>query len=392
MLYNDIVDLSGGYAFPACLPDVTREAAIAASTYRSETMQYTDVLGLDDLRDLIVSYVREDGVVCHRDNVMIVNGAKHGLDLTCRAFLFSGDRVIVTAPTYMTALSILRTHDVEFLAIRQDEDGIDTEDLEARLVEAQALGEPLPKLLFDVPDFHNPTGITTSLDRRRHLVALAERFGFLIIEDDPYRRIRFEGEPVAPTKSLDATGVVVALGTASKIVAPGLRIGWVIAEPTIIKRIATYKADGGTSPFNQRIFAELLRTNQIDGHIKTLIEELRAHRDAMVDSLASLLPAATVRKPSGGYFLWVELPPDVDADVLAGLCPRFGVKAYSGRLSFPGQPTQNALRLCYSFEDSARIKIGIGRVADAYNSLRAGKFDEGAKRLAVADSLDANIY
>ncbi|MBZ9679027.1 PLP-dependent aminotransferase family protein [Mesorhizobium sp. ES1-1] len=383
-LHNDIIELSGGYAFPQFLPDVTREAGIAATVYRHETMQYAEVLGLDDLRDLIVSFVKADGVSCDRDNVMIVNGAKHGLDLICRAFLQPGDRVIVTAPSYMTALSILRTHQVEFLSVRQDDDGIVTGDLENQLLNDQAEGRPLPKLLFDVPEFHNPTGITTSLARRRQLVELANRFGFLIIEDDPYRRIRFEGDPVPPIKSLDDRGVVIALGTASKIVAPGLRIGWVIAEPDIIERMAGFKADGGTNPFSQRIFAELLRTNQIDELVAKLVAELRLHRDAMISSLAKALPEAEVRTPPGGYFLWVTFPAGTDADLLAGLAPTYGVRIYPGRLSYAGQPVLPAIRLCYSYEDPERIAEGISRLGRAYKAMHSQGLDDATKASLLA--------
>lgn len=391
-LHNDIIELSGGYAFPQFLPDVTREAGIAATAYRHETMQYAEVLGLDDLRDLIVSFVGADGVSCGRDNVMIVNGAKHGLDLICRAFLRPGDRVIVTAPSYMTALSILRTHQVEFLSIRQDDDGIVADDLETQLVNDQAEGRPLPKLLFDVPEFHNPTGVTTSLARRRQLVELANRFGFLIIEDDPYRRIRFEGEPVPPIKSLDARGVVIALGTASKIVAPGLRIGWAIAEPAIISRMASFKADGGTNPFSQRIFAELLRTNQIDGLVAKLVAELRLHRDAMISSLATALPEATVRKPPGGYFLWATFPTGTDVDLLSALAPAYGVRIYPGRLSYAGQPLLPAIRLCYSYEEPERIAEGISRLGRAYRAMNSTRMDDALRQSIVARHGGAPIY
>lgn len=389
---GDLIDLSGGYAFPRCLPDISHEAVTAAAAHRIETMQYSNVFGLDELRDLIVGYVAHDGIQCERDNVMVVNGAKHGLDLVCRVFLEPGDRVIVTAPTYMTALSILRTHEVEFLAVPQDDQGMCADELESRLQQAAAAGEKLPKLLFDVPDFHNPTGITTSLERRHKLIALAERFGFVIVEDDPYRRIRFEGDPVPPMKSLDRSGVVIALGTASKILAPGLRIGWVVASPAIIERMAGHKADGGTSPFNQRIFAELLAGSQVEHHIASIVRELRVHRDVMVAALKQHLPAGNVRVPQGGYFLWLELPAGTDADALAGLAMRHGVKAYSGRLSFPLKPIHSALRLCYSYEEPARIEQGVGYLAEAFETMGSGEMEEGMLRAAARASLQLPTY
>jgi 2-aminoadipate transaminase len=380
---SDLIDLSGGFAFPDCLPDITREATTAAAEFRTESMQYSGVMGIDQLRDLIATYVAQDGVICGRDEVMIVNGAKHGLDLACRVFVEPGDKVIVTAPTYLTALGILRTHEVEFLAVGQDEDGVLVDELEASLLVLEAAGEPLPKLMFDVSDFHNPTGITTIAERRRKLVTLAVRFGFVIVEDDPYRRIRFEGEPVPPIKSHDEHGVVIAIGTASKIVAPGLRIGWVIAAPEILKRMAAQKADGGTSPFNQRIFMELLRGNQIAHHIDMITAELRVHRDVMVAALADLIPESSVRVPQGGYFLWVRFPPEVDTDIVAGLALQQGVKTYPGRLCFPDEPRENALRLCYSFSNPDQIREGIKRLAVAYLAVRRGQMDEQTRAEAI---------
>ncbi|MAY63556.1 MAG: aminotransferase [Rhizobiales bacterium] len=381
---EDMIELSGGFAYPKCLPDISRQAAVAAAEHRTETMQYSDVLGLTELRDLVVDYVTADGVHCNRDNVMIVSGAKQGLDLACRVFLEPGDRVIVTAPSYMTALDILRTHEVEFVTVAQDGEGLRTDDLEARLRELRDAGDALPKLLFDVPDFHNPTGITTSLARRRRLIALAEEFGFLIVEDDPYRRIRFEGAPVAPIKSLDTTGVVIGLGTSSKILAPGLRIGWVIASAEIIERIAAQKADGGTSPLNQRIFAEVLRGQSIPDHIGEIIRELRIHRDTMIAALAKDIPEIAVRSPEGGYFLWARLPDEIDASVLSGLALREGVKTYPGGLCFAGEPSQSALRLCFSYEEPDRLREGIARLAKAYRLIRGGLADAEQVRAAEA--------
>ena len=145
-----------------------------------------------------------------------------------------------------------------------------TDLLEAKLQARQAAGEPMPKLLFDIPDFHNPTGIAMSLERRRKLVALAIEHDFVIIADDPYRRIRFDGMPVPPIKSLDTSGRVIGLGTVSKILAPGLRIGWVNAAPAIIRRMAAHKSDHGTNPFVQRIVVQLFRSGKVDEHIATL--------------------------------------------------------------------------------------------------------------------------
>ena len=363
--------LNSGLAYPPLLPDVVREAMEAARDRRGESLQYGPLMGLDDLRDAIAAFAGADGVTCGRENVLVTYGAKSALDLACRVFVEPGDRIIVTRPTYMTALQIMRCHGVAFLDVGQDAEGIDTEELEARLVVLERNGERMPKLLFDVPDFHNPTGITTSAARRQRLVELAEHHGFVILEDDPYRRLRFEGEPVPPVKSFDSEGVVVALGTVSKILAPGLRVGWAIGPREVVGRMAMQKADGGSSPFAQRIVAELMRGNEMARHVDELSAEMRRHRDAMVDAFREFLPEAEVRVPQGGYFLWAALPEGTDAEAVARTALKRGVEVSSGRLCYPNDVPGHHLRLAYSFVDVEAIREGVRRLGAAYREYRA---------------------
>lgn len=377
-----IIELSGGFAFPGCLPDASKEAAIATSTYRTETMQYSGGFGLDEMRDFVVDYVAQDGVTCKRENVLIVNGAKHGLDLACRVFVEPGDVVIVTNPAYMTALHILRGFQVDWLTVRQDDEGLDTAELEKKLLAMESAGKPLPKLLFDVPDFHNPTGITMSAARRKKLVELAKRFNFVIVEDDPYRKVRFEGVGVPPIKSYDTEGYVIGVGTVSKILAPGLRIGWVIADEDIVSRMVALKSDGGTSPLAQRIVLEMHKTGQIAHHIKEITKTLRHHRDAMLAAFARHLPDIKIRKPEGGYYLWAELPDNISAEALAGVGVTHGVRVIPGTIYFPVEPKTNYLRLCYSAVTPDQIEEGVKRLTAAYKELRGGLDANTAQKLA----------
>ena len=358
------VVLSSGLAYPPMLPDVSAEAARAAAR-AAEGMQYGPLMGLDDLRDQIVRLAAADGIRCVRDNVLVTNGAKHALDLACRAFVEPGDRIIVSDPTYMTALQIMRCHEAGFLAIPQDGEGLDAGRLETELARLAANGERMPKLLFDVPDFHNPTGVTMSLARRRRLVELAERNGFVILEDDPYRRLRFDGEEVPPIKSLDESGVVVALGTVSKILAPGLRVGWAIGAPEVVDRMAAQKAEGGSGPFVQRVVAELMASNRLPEHIDRLAARMRAHRDAMVAALRAELPGVRVRPPDGGYFLWAELPEGISAQELADRAAAQGVEITPGRMSFANSDPDRYVRFAYSFVAPDVIRDAIRRVGAA---------------------------
>ena len=365
------IALNSGLAYPPLLPDVVREAVDAVRDRPGESLQYGPLMGLDDLRDQIAAFAGADGVTCGRENVLVTYGAKSALDLACRVFVEPGDRIIVTRPTYMTALQIMRCHGATFLDVGQDGEGLDTEELEARLMLLRRNGERMPKLLFDVPDFHNPTGITTSAARRQRLVELAERHGFVILEDDPYRRLRFEGEPVPPVKSFDSNGVVIALGTVSKILAPGLRVGWAIGPGEVVDRMAMQKADGGSSPFAQRIVAELMRGNEMARHIDELSAEMRRHRDAMVEAFEDFLPEAEVRVPGGGYFLWAALPEGTDAEAVARVALRHGAEVSSGRLCYPNDVPGHHIRLAYSFVDVEAIREGVRRLGDAYREYSA---------------------
>ncbi len=363
--------LSSGLAYPPHLPDVVREAMEAARDHGTQTLQYGPLMGLEELRDEIVRFVAQDGVSCDRENVLVTYGAKSALDLACRIFVEPGDRIIVAAPTYMTALQIMRAHEAAFLDISQDEEGLDADELETQLERLRKNGERMPKLMFDVPDFHNPTGITMSENRRRRLVAMAEHYGFIILEDDPYRRLRFEGEAIPPLKSFDENGHVIALGTVSKILAPGLRVGWAIGAKEIVDRMAMQKADGGTNPFSQHIVADLMRSNKMSKHIDDLSAEMRLHRNAMVEGFAEFLPDAKVRKPQGGYFLWAELPEGTNAEAVAARAVELGVEVSDGRLCFPNETSRNHLRLAYSFVDAKTIRKGVRLLGQAYDELKA---------------------
>lgn len=364
-----LIELGGGFDFPDALPNIASEA-MAAAELKRETLQYGPLYGLNDLRDAIAEYLRQDGIAATRENILIVNGAKHGLDLTCRVFLEPEDPVIVAAPTYLMAAKILKHAEARFMSIPQDEEGMDTEVLRDRLQARQDAGEPMPKLMYDMPDFHNPTGIPMSAVRRQRLVDLATQYDFVIIEDDPYRRIRFEREPVPPIKAFDKSSRVIGLGTISKILAPGLRIGWVNADSAIVCRMAAHKSDGGSSPMLQRIVVQLLRNGKMDQHVATLTSLLRVHRNTMIDTIREHLPDTSVHVPNGGYFLWVRLPPRIDADELVRRAGKEGVSIISGRLCFAEEPSGSFLRLAYSFSTPANIAEGIKRLGRAYATMR----------------------
>jgi 2-aminoadipate transaminase len=198
----------------------------------------------------------------------------------------------------------------------------------------------------------------------------------MIIEDDPYRRIRFSGAPIPPIKTFDTTDRVIGVGTMAKILSPGLKVGWVNAAPAIVKRLGAIKMDGGSSPFAQRMVALLIENGRLSEIIATIAAEMRVHRDALTTSFARRLPEAKFLVPNGGYFLWVEMPQDVDCDVLARLAAAEGVSVFSGTHCFANDPRRNFLRLSYSFCTPPELDESVARLVRAYAKLPPAQHEE----------------
>jgi 2-aminoadipate transaminase len=364
--------LGGGYAFPEMLPDVSVVAAEVAREFRTSILQYGPLMGLSELRDAIVAFIASDGINVTTDNILITNGAKSAMELALKVFIEKGDTIVVSRPNYATALHLFRTHEASLLEVDMDEDGLRTDLLEERLVGFRQEGRQIPKLVYVVPDSHNPTGITLSLDRRRRLVELAEEFDFYILEDDPYRRIHFEGDLLPPLQALDRNARVIGAGTVSKVFAPGIRIGWANAAPDIIARMAALKSDGGCSPFTQKIVASMMKSGELTRHSQEVSAELCMHRDVMIRALRSHWPEVRFSTPKGGYYLWVELPPGLDCDLLTSEAEASGVTIFSGRPYFADAQPSNFIRLCYATSGPEDIERGIevlGGVAKRLHNL-----------------------
>jgi 2-aminoadipate transaminase len=361
-----VIMFGSGDAYPEGLPGVSEFARRAAVNYRTETLQYAPRPGLPELREWVAQYLAGEGIRVDADNILICNGAKQGIELAGKLFLDPGDAIVVTRPTYQSALGVFRGWEASFVEVGMDADGMIVDELAATLEARERRGQPAPKLLYDVPEFHNPTGVTLSRVRRAALVELARRYRMLILEDDPYRRIRFAGEPVPPIQALDPAGVVIGLGTFAKLVAPGLRLGWVVATPEVVARMAAMKADGGTCPFTQRILIEYCRAGRFDLDIRERVTTYRAHRDVMAHAVREHLPEASFGLPQGGYYLWLRLPDGVDGDALAKRAEALGVQVLPASQfhATPGPP--NYVRLAYSYASPSQIVEGVRRLARAF--------------------------
>ena len=375
----EVIPFDSGFAAPQLLPDLTTFAHTALTVHREETLQYSATQGQPELRGWLAELMNGDGCALGPDNILVVNGAKHALELVCRLLIDEGDAVVVTAPTYFTAIPIFRSFGVEFVEIGQDEEGIDVAELERVLEARHAAGKPVPKLVYNVADFHNPTGATMSEARRRALVALAEREAIFVVEDTPYRRVRFEGDDRPSLKSLDRGGGVLHLGTFSKLIAPGLRIGWVAADAAIVARLIQLKSDGGSSPLMQRIIYEFGRSAAFPAHVARVQEVYRERRDRMVEAVRAWLPEARLSVPEGGYYVWLTLPPHVDGDALAARAAAAGVNIIPGSKFFASAAStprndlapRNHVRLSYSYATLEQIDEGVRRLAAVYEPVAA---------------------
>jgi len=294
------IAFDSGHAFPGVLPDLTAEAATALAKYRAETLQYAPRTGLPELRAWIAEYMTSDGARVSADDILVTNGAKHALELVCRLLLDEGDAVVMTAPTYFSAIPIIRSFGVTFVEVRQDHAGLDVDDLARILDQRRRDGKPRPKFIYDVPDFHNPTGVTMPVERRAALLELAAAHDILVVEDSPYRKVRFEGASVPSLKALDKTDTVLHLGTFSKLMAPGLRVGWVATAPALVARMAQLKTDAGSCPLTQRTILEFCANGRLTQHIARVQESYRAHRDRMVAAVRRELPDVSFGMPYGG--------------------------------------------------------------------------------------------
>ena len=369
------IAFDSGHACAGVLPDLVREGHVALSRYRTETLQYAPRAGLPELRAWIADYMAADGARVSVEEILVTNGAKHGLELICRLLLDEGDSVVVTAPTYFSAIPILRSFGVTFLEVGQDDAGLDVGALAALVERIRRDRQPLPKFIYNVPDFHNPTGVTMSLERRRALIELAVEHGIVLVEDSPYREVRFEESSLPSLKALDAEGIVFQLGTFSKLMAPGLRVGWVAALPEHGCRMAQLKTDAGSCPLTQRMILEFGAAGRLGAHIERVRAAYAGNRDRMVTALRRELPEVSMEIPRGGYYLWLTLPDGIDSDDLATRATAAGVVVLAGSKFFARRDVGHAtnhIRLAFSHATHDDIDEGVRRLAQAYGSMTTG--------------------
>jgi 2-aminoadipate transaminase len=366
-----VISFAGGLPAPELFDAPGLRAAFAAALddqAYGRTLQYSTTEGDPDLRRLIAARMGTRGLPTEADDVLITSGSQQALTLIAAVLVEPGDTVLVEEPSYLAALQCFQMAGARVVPVPCDDDGLDPEAIPA-LVRRER-----PKLLYTVPTFHNPTGRTLPLERRVALAQAAARVGLWIVEDDPYGELRYRGEPVPHVASLPgAEDRTIALSTLSKVLVPGLRIGWLRA-PSALRRalvVAKQAADLHTSTIDQAAAAHWLDACDLDAHIAGLRAVYAPRRDALVGALAETLPEGSRwTRPDGGMFVWVRLPDGWDADALLQEALAREVAFVPGWPFFPGQPDRATLRLSFTTHTEAEIAEGLGRLRAAVDSRR----------------------
>jgi 2-aminoadipate transaminase len=378
----DIISFGGGLPAPELFP--AAEIAAAAARVLAEqpraALQYSTTEGHPPLREMLVRHMSRYGVSARPQNVLVTSGSQQALDLVGKLLIDPGDLVVVEEPTYLGALQAFNAYQPRYLSVRMNDEGVELEGLERALRAG-------PKFLYLLPNFQNPAGVTMSLARRQQVVELASRYGVPILEDDPYGQLRYEGEHLPPLVRLDAElhgandgaldGNVIYLGTLSKTLAPGLRIGWVVAPAVVIDKLVQVKqgADLHTSTFAQMVAHETAKGGFVDRHVRVLRSAYRERRDAMLAALARHMPTGTTwTRPAGGLFLWATLPAGLDSREVLKLAVEAKVAYVPGQPFHANGGGERTLRLNFSYCSAEVIEEGVRRlglaVSQASSSLR----------------------
>ncbi|MCL2030285.1 MAG: PLP-dependent aminotransferase family protein [Oscillospiraceae bacterium] len=359
-----VISLAAGNPSPETFP-AEDMAAIAADIFArraAPALQYGISEGYAPLRESTAARLRERfGAGGPRDDLIIVSGAQQGIEMAAKCFADAGDAVLCEEPSFIGALNALRSYGVTLKGVPCGPDGMDMDALEAALDST-----PRVKLIYTIPTFQNPSGVTMPAENRRRLLALAEKHNVMVLEDDPYCELRYDGPPVPPIKSMDTEGRVIYCGSYSKVIAPGIRLGFVCAPAAVISKLTVAKqvADVHSNLFFQMLVHEYITTRDLDGHIERCRGLYRAKRDRMADALRAC-KALKFRVPDGGLFLWCELPDGLDGLEFCRRMARKGVAAVPGA-SFLADESRSlsAIRLNFSLPSLEQIGAGCARLIE----------------------------
>ena len=375
----DVISFAGGLPAPELFPvaEFARACREVLETQGAEALQYSVTEGYPPLREWIAAYLHETiGLECTADQVLIISGSQQGLDLVGKVLLDPGDTVIIENPAYLGAIQAFDAYEARYVNVGTDVSGIVVDELERALREGVRTGKRA-KLLYLVPNFQNPSGITLTLERRLAVIELCARFGVPIFEDDPYGRLRYSGEHIPSITALAGGKNCIYMSTVSKTIAPGMRIAWLVtSDRGLYEKIVPAKqaADLHTSSFTQRaVYAYARRPGQVEGHVREMLPVYRHRRDVMLAALAEHMPEdAAWTRPDGGLFLWVSLPGGMDTQILLGHAAREKVAFVPGAPFWVNCDVRNSMRLNFSNSAEEKINTGIARLGRLVKASLAG--------------------
>jgi len=362
---KEVVSLAGGMPFVRALPveALADTANRVIHTHGPEALQYGSGQGDVGLRETILELMAVEGISARVDDVVVTTGSQQGLDLIAKLFIDPGDVVLCESPSYVGALGVFRSYEALVDHVPMDSEGIVPEALREHIATAQQAGKTI-KLLYVIPNFHNPAGVTLAAQRRAEILDIARENNILLVEDNPYGLIWFDSPPPAPIRSAEEDGVVY-LGSFSKTFAPGLRVGWVVAPHGIREKLilASEAAILSPSVFTQLIIREYFEREDWASQISRFRDLYRERRDAMIEALASELPSLTHTTPTGGFFLWATLPDGLDSKEMLPRAVTELVAYTPGTAFFANHEGRGHLRLAFCYPEPDRIREGITRLA-----------------------------
>ncbi|MCX7711337.1 MAG: PLP-dependent aminotransferase family protein [Clostridia bacterium] len=361
----EVISFAGGLPAPEMFPveEMKQVAVRVLEEEGKKALQYATTEGFVPLREKIAERLNSKFKTClETENILITNGSQQGLDFSGKVFLDEEDVVLCESPTYLAAINAFKAYMPRFVEVPSDENGMIIEELEQRIKEYDKV-----KLIYVIPDFQNPSGVSWSMERRVKFMELVTKYEIPVLEDNPYGELRFEGDMLPALKSMDEKGLVILLGTFSKTFCPGLRIGWVAAEKEILAKYILVKqgADLHSSTFDQRIIAKYMEDYDLDENVEKIKRVYKVRRDLMLQTMKEEFPGGIrYTYPQGGLFTWVVLPETINAREVLAKCLDNNVAFVPGGAFFPNGEHENTFRMNYSNMDEDRIVEGIKRLAE----------------------------
>ena len=362
----EVISLAGGMPDPITFP-VEEIKEISQNIFNkksAQALQYSSTEGLPELRRCILDHLAKDGNNGELENIIISSGSQQGLDLVGKTFLSPGDVAIVELPSYLAALNAFYSYGGELVGIPMDDEGMQMDILEEKLTQLKNEGKKV-KFIYTISNFQNPAGVTMSLARRKKIIEIAHKFNVFIVEDNPYEKLRFEGEPIPSIYSLEKNGSVISLGTFSKILCPGLRLAWILGNKEVIRKIAILKqaTDLCTSILNQLIASEYCKLGKLEENIESNVQIYKRKRDVMLNALDKYFPKeVSWTKPQGGFFVVATLPEYIDTKKMLKEAIEENVAYVPGAPFFADRKGQNTMRLSFCFPSAEDIDEGIKRL------------------------------